>query len=119
MKAYKPLTEADVEFTIECEPEHIPVKGNCSAIDDETDAAQEKWVYDQLDSGNEWAWCCVKVTAQWKNYKGVDYLGCCSYLSEQDFIQGGYFEDMKAQALADLNASIARMRQELCGCEVI
>ena len=100
------LTAADVEFTLECEPEHIPYVGNCSALDHNTDREQEEWIAGQLDGGNEWAWCIAKVTAKWRDFDGVDYLGGCSYLSEEDFRKGGYFDDMKDEALTDLNRNV-------------
>jgi hypothetical protein len=109
------LTEADVTFTVECEPEDIPVEGNALASgDDEADREAEQWVYDQLDAGNEWAWCTVKVTARWGDFEGVDYLGCCSYRSEEDFAAGdGYLPQMKQEALADLNRRLASVAQRI------
>lgn len=117
------LTEADVTFTIECEHEEEPIEGNASAIDPETDAETCKWIRDQLDRGNEWAWCSVKVTAKLKTastlveLEGADYLGCCSYKSEEDFRQpGGYFDDMKHEALADLQRQIDELAPLICDC---
>lgn len=93
----------EVEFAIEALPEDSQIRGNCSAIDPETDAATEAEIIRQLNAGNEWAWCTVKVSAKWRGLTGVDYLGCCSYASMMDFISpGGYYEDMKEQALAQL-----------------
>jgi len=104
------LKEDEVTFTLECLPEDMPFEGNCSAIDEETDRAQEKWIRDQLRADNEWAWCCMKVTAKWEGYEGVDYLGCCSYESAADFKQpGGYYDDMKSQALEALNLELSEV----------
>jgi len=96
----------DCAFKLECLPEDTPIRGNCSAIDEETDAATEKWITDQLEAGNEWAWCIVRVTCYYDaglhGITGTDYLGGCSYDSEADFAkEGGYFEDMKRQAYDD------------------
>lgn len=103
------LTDKDVTFTIECLPEDLPIDGHCMASgNDQVDRECAQWIYDQLDRGNEWAWCTVRITATWNSYRGVDYLGACSYLSQEDFKQGGYYEDMKAVALTDLNEAIAR-----------
>lgn len=99
-----------VEFEIKCLPEDIQVKGNCSAIDEETDTTTEQMIYDQLNNGNQWAWCTVKVTANWKGLEGSDYLGCCSYESEEDFKSGGYFQDMKEQAFNDLISKITSLK---------
>jgi hypothetical protein len=103
------LREREVEFVLECQPEDIPVEGNASAIDPETDAETESWIYDQLERGNEWAWCAVVVRARWDGFEGTDCLGCCSYESEESFCQpGGYFDDMKKTALAHLNNILAQ-----------
>lgn len=113
MVQLRELTETEVEFILECEPESAPIEGNASAIDDETDRETAAWIRDQLDAGNEWAWCAVTVTARWKGFTGCDHLGCCSYRSRKDFEQGGYYEDMKAQALADLNDQVAYCSSQL------
>jgi hypothetical protein len=107
------LTEHEVEFIIEHEPEDEPIDGNASAIDDETDRKVVKWIRDQLRRGNSWAWCKVKVSAAWNGFIGSDYLGCCSYKSEKDFKQGGYFADMRVEALAALNREIAATSDKL------
>lgn len=114
MVKVRELTADEVEFVLTCEPEDIAIEGNCSAIDDETDAEIAAWIYDQLDAGNEWAWCRVTVTARWKDFAGADHLGGCSYRSREEFMApGGYYEDMRAVALEDLNASVARCAEEL------
>ena len=62
---------------------------------------------EQLASGNQWAWCTVRVVATLGEFEGSDSLGCCSYASEADFkAPGGYFDDMKVEALDDLRRSI-------------
>jgi len=108
------LTADEVEFSLECHPEDIPIEGNASAIDEETDAETEGWIRDQLEAGNEWAWCRVRVVARWDGFEGDDWLGGCSYRSEADFRQpGGYFDDMKAIALDQLNQVIAQTANTL------
>jgi hypothetical protein len=107
------LTADEVDFSIELRPEHTQVEGNCSAIDEETDEQTKTWIYEQLEGGNDWAWCCVRVVARWEGFEGDDFLGCCSYLSEGDFKVGGYYEDMKQQALDDLNRTISEVSGKL------
>jgi hypothetical protein len=52
------------------------------------------------------------VIARWtgpdgREFLGDDYLGCCSYESEEDFrAPGGYFDDMKRAALDELNEKV-------------
>ena len=108
------LTEAEVAFDVECHDETLPIRGNCSAIDAVVDRKAEQWIRNQLRQGNAWAWCSVKVAAKWKGYEGEDWLWCCSYKGETDFCQpGGYFDDMKAEALANLNSELARHAEDL------
>jgi hypothetical protein len=108
------LREDEVEFTIEAEQDDIPVRGSFASGDDEKDEELAKEILARLDRGDVWAWASVKVTAMWKDWKGVDYLGACSYESEADFKQDdGYYGDMKARALEDLNKSLAKCAADL------
>ena len=101
------LTADEVEFDIELLPEDASIEGNACAHDGCEEC--HAWSRDQLDRGNEWAWCTVRVVAKWEGYEGDDYLSCCSYESEKAFkTPGGYFDDMKAEALKDLNNVIAQ-----------
>ena len=107
------LRESEVTFTIEVLPEEIPVRGNALASgDDDADHDCENKILRALERGNGWAWCCVRVTAAWsaldgEEYTGCDSLGCCSYAGEKDFTRGGgYFDDMKREALDNLNKQI-------------
>lgn len=100
-----------VTFEIECIPEELSIKGNASAIDEDTDKETEQYIKDQLNSGNEWAWCCIKVTASYKGIEGTDYLGGCSYASKEDFISGdGYYTDMKQAAYDNLVSEIESLQ---------
>ena len=104
------LTEDDVEFTIDIGPEDLAIEGNASAIDPETDAETVAWIRDQLERGNELAWCQIIVSCRLKgvdsDLRGVDSLGACSYESIEDFKRDGYYDDMKAGALADLQRQL-------------
>jgi hypothetical protein len=92
--------KSQIKYRIECQPEHISIEGNASAIDPVTDAEIVAEIYRQLEAGNEWAWCTVKVTAYipGTDLEESDYLGGCSYKSQRDFERSGYFADMKLQA---------------------
>lgn len=90
-------------IVLKCEDEDIPYVGNCSAIDPETDRKQEQWIRDQLASGNEWAWCSTHVRATYRGFVGDDYLGGCSYLSEEDFVKTSmYYGDMVRTACGEI-----------------
>lgn len=102
------LTEEDVEFIIECQEEFVPVQGNAMVSgDDAVDKEVEDKIINDFNSGNLWAWCTVRVAAKWKEFEGDDYLGCCSYNSEEEFKSDGYFKDMKQNALDELNKNIS------------
>jgi len=111
------LTKADVTITLKCEPEEMDYVGNCMASGDQTiDRQAEQWIRDQLEAGNEWAWCCVTVTVSWEGFEASDHLGGCSYQSEENFRQvDGYFDDMVTAALETLNHQIAAMDTKLGG----
>jgi hypothetical protein len=106
------LTEAEVEFTLEIEDDDSEF--NFESDEPEKDEELRKELRSRLHNGDLWAWCTVKVTAKWKDWKGVDYLGGCSYKDEADFRQDdGYFGDMKERALEDLNKSLAKCAADL------
>ena len=95
----KQLTFADLEFNVQTDKEHFTPKQSmkgCSQeeIDNFCDAVKE--VLEKADGA--WGWCCVKVTGVLKDdikFNNVECLGCCSYLSEADFMTpGGYYDDM-------------------------
>jgi hypothetical protein len=100
------LTEDQVEFVVIAEPEDISVEDGGCAHEDCEECHQ--LIYDQLEMGNEWAWCCAHVIARWKQWEGHAYLGCCSYKSKEGFCQpGDYYDDMKQEALEELNKRVS------------
>lgn len=105
----KPLKPSEVEYSILCLQEDASIRGNCMASgDDEADEVCAKWIEKQLDQGNPWAWCTVKIVVEWQDMEGTAVLGCCSYKSEADFkAAGGYFDQMYAEALDDLNRAVS------------
>lgn len=109
--------DAMVEYTVECIPEYEDIE-DCFDESltgyDETETIASIWY--QLDCGNQWAWCCVKVTARFgTQFAAEAYLGACSYADEQDFTHSDsdYYEDLKHEALLDLHAQIIKSVQEL------
>lgn len=90
----------DCEFRVDCLPEISPIKGNVLASgDDEEDRKEEERVQSELDSGNEWAWCIVRVTCRWRGFEGTDTLGACSYADKRDFVNNSsYYDDMRGEA---------------------
>lgn len=75
----------------------------CSHHDKETIKAFES----AIEEYGLWGWCMVTVRARYGPFTGESHLGACSYANEQDFREGGYFEQMRDEAVANLKASIA------------
>ncbi len=99
----------EVTYQLEILPEDCQVAGNAMASGDlEVDQAAEQAIYDQLDAGNECAWFCARVVAEWRGVEGDTYLGCCSYESRLAFTQNPQFQDMKEEALGYLLEKINR-----------
>jgi hypothetical protein len=93
----------DVEFNLISDYDDTPVKGNALASgDDQVDKECEDEIIERLDNGDHWAWALVTMEANYKGLTGVDYLGSCSYKDEEEFKNGGYYEDMKNNAYNDL-----------------
>lgn len=91
-------------ITLTAEPEDIPIRGNvlCSG-DDEIDRQAENDVQQDLDSGNECAWCCMHVKVSYLGLEANEYLGACSCKSLEDFkCHSGYYEEMIQSALEQL-----------------
>jgi 2'-5' RNA ligase len=106
-----------VEYTITPEDEYDNFRGHFDMDNPAETRRIHRWIQRQLANGNPWAWCSVKVTAKWHDeetgttYEGDDYLGCCSYKSEKDFVKGGYLPQMKEEAYKYLIAQMKRSRQ--------
>jgi hypothetical protein len=110
----------EVKFTLTVEQDDIPVRGNAMASgDDDLDRQVEDEIVDRIDRGDVWAWASVCVEAHWNGFVGRDCLGGCCYTDEEDFVKnGGYYESMKSEALADLNSEIEAQYLKLKNLEV-
>jgi hypothetical protein len=107
------FTPETVNICVVCETEYIPIKGNAIVSgDDKLDRRVERKIQRDLDNGNPWAWCSVRVTASPKDPEHCEleasaYLGGCSYQSKKDFIKNsGYYEQMVEECLDELNAQV-------------
>jgi hypothetical protein len=82
------------------------------------DDAYDKSVEDAIIAdGNVWAWASISVAARIGGTECRDYLGCCSYKDEAGFKDGGYYLDMKGEALSGLRdmleGALERAEKEL------
>jgi hypothetical protein len=107
-QALRDYLKEHATFTLRAEQDGIPVRGNAmSSGDDAFDKQVEDGILERLDNGDEWAWACVRVRAEYRGLHGDAYLGCCSYADEAEFRAGGYYEDMADTALDSLVAQVA------------
>ena len=96
-----------VEFNVEADQDYTDVRGNAMASGDgEYDHKVEDSVLADLDDGNVWAWASVKVSASIDGIECADYLGCCNYKNEADFLKDVYYLDMKSEALSELRIEV-------------
>lgn len=99
------------DYELICHPEDASIEGNASALDPDTDARIVKEIRDQLAAGNQWAWCTVELKCTYKGMETSDFLGCCSYLSEYDFMASDYYEDMINTVTEDMQSLIKDIKQ--------
>lgn len=101
----------EIEYIIEVSEMDYPPNGEFDSGDGEADREQVASILEQLNSGNLWAWCCVKVIAQVEYggqvFKGEAHLGACSYENEKGFKADVYYGDMCREALEDLKHGLA------------
>jgi len=89
-------------LTVTAQEADSPIEGNVLASgDDEEDRRAEDEVRSSLEF-TVWAWATVTVTAELAGFKGRDYLGACSYASEDAFRVDGDYIDMIDFALGSL-----------------
>ena len=103
-------TKGSIRYTLTIEPEWDGPEGHFASGDDDYDRETVQYIRDELEAGNDWAWCSVRVACTIPGYdvEGVDWLGGCSYKDKEDFCQeGGYYEDMKSEARAAIISEIA------------
>ena len=106
-----------IEYRVECLPETEPIEGNVSCSgSDKQDALAEQQVREKLQH-TQWAWCTVHVTATWCGLEGHDWLGGCSYESEEDFMSGDYYKDMRHEAAGQIREQLWTICDEV-GCKV-
>ncbi len=108
------LTKEEVKFSTFLELEHCRVRGNYMCTDDpEADAKAEDEILERLENNDFSAWCTLTVKAEWDDYEGYAYLGCCSFAPdllgsrlEKEIETMAEDHGMYDEALEDLNKSV-------------
>lgn len=120
------LRASEVTFTLELEPEETPYRGNCSAVDPDTDRETEEWIRKRLAAEQHEAWCTLVVKATWEGIEGFGSLGCVSLDAGQHADgptvarhaeQFARDSDMYSQALEHLNQEVQRQAER--GLELV
>jgi len=92
-----------IAFSLEIIPEHIPLE----EVFDSSEIIKE--IKGQINQGNLWAWCTVRITGTYKVLSAYSYLGCCSYKDLNDFMSSGYVADMQQEILQDIRNQIVSL----------
>lgn len=116
-RSLRQLTRSEVDFERSTEPDDTPIEGNVLASGDaKLDQEAEREVLERLQNDDHSAWCGVVVRARWTSAAGVTYEGRASLwgciltdrYSDADVARD---HDLEGEALADLNARLARIVQ--------
>lgn len=110
------LTADEVEFEESTEPEDLPVQGNYMCTDDpEADRAAEQELLERLARGDESAWCCLVVTAKWREFIGYAMLGGYSFPEGQTGAENREYaaEEYKQLRVEALEAMNERLETEV------
>lgn len=83
-----------------------------SYTDDFDDPETLAWIKNQLERGNDWAWCQVDVKAKLFDLEGISGIGGCSYENKQAFINGGYYESLVQEAVEELATKLEAIANE-------
>jgi hypothetical protein len=100
----KNTKNVEIEFTPEIED--ISPYDHLEKEDADNVCKEAEW--------NEYAWFCAKVEVTYNNLEATEYLGGCSYKSENDFKENsGYYEDMVQTCIDEINKEITVINQDI------
>jgi hypothetical protein len=93
--------EATYNVRLIATQDDTPVRGNALASgNEEEDRRYEDMILKRLDKGDVWACAQLEVQATLPDRRTVSpHLGGCCYEDANNFKEGGYYEDMIAEAL--------------------
>jgi len=112
VNSLKSITLADVEWELICEPEQFTTPEEHLCTDEPEDDAKDcELIRQRLDSGDQWAWCSVRLVGRFRALECWDSLGSCNFESEDDFRQSGYFADMQLEVLRQLQEEASNIAE--------
>jgi len=66
-------------------------------------------IHRKIDNGT-YEWFAVRVEAYQQGILlGTDFLGCCLYESQKDFLADAYYEDMVYNAIKEAKSNLAKL----------
>ncbi|CAB4126555.1 hypothetical protein UFOVP75_10 [uncultured Caudovirales phage] len=94
------------------EPETDSIADHFATGDEDTDREIVRQIEDQWNCGNDWAWCLVKIVVTHDKFglTETEFLGACSYASEDEFVKDAYFDDMTQECVNRMESTIAKIR---------
>lgn len=102
-----------IEFKMAAHPEDMPIRGNLIASgDDAEDKRQEDAVIEDLENGNEWAWCVIEVKGEYLGLSASEFLGGCCYDSEDDAYASGVFDELKEQVAEQIYEQYRKIKED-------
>ena len=91
-------------YTLEAERDcYDEIEGSFALGDDDLDRKEVARIKRRYAAGDRWAWCITRVTVECGSFTGEsDWLGGCSYASEEDFKKSDYYKGMQREARENL-----------------
>ena len=107
----RPLTLEDITITVTAADELLHPSELLSECMSE---GEINALLEEAQTQNEWKWCIVEVKGEFNGLEFSDYLGGCSYESEEEFIKtSGYYKDMCQTVLKGLQDEFNELIAEL------
>jgi hypothetical protein len=108
----------NISLSIEIIPEEeLSSPEDHVSFEDNPDFA--KTVHKYIKEYGIWGWCFVIVRASFGIFQGKSCLGSCCYKDEEDFKKGGYYEQLRDEAIADLEKQIEEARNTILAWDQI
>lgn len=111
-KAYGLPAGATIELQVEPECDVMPEDSFGYETEEENREAAE-YVRSELASGNDYAWCWVRVVVRYAGHEGDDSIGACSYTDERDLMTNGPVADLVMGAWYEIKRKRVATRKAL------
>jgi len=100
------LRPEDIEIEVNYTPEYTSPRESFDSGIPEYDKEDIAMVERRIDTGNPLAWCMIEVKVSWEGLSAFDLLGCCTFESEEEFLEDACYQEMLSVALHNLNQTV-------------